>query len=84
MVMTEPITRAIDKKDKRINTSSICDRRLKRGRESTSGHSLSSVDSVGHTVFFELFIDLESDSKRFIIINIYPVKNVVSFTTSQK
>ena len=82
--MTEPIPRAIDKEDKRINISNTCDRRLKRGRESTPGHSVSSADFFGDTVFFELFIDLEPDSKRFIIIYSYPVKNVASFTTSQK
>ena len=68
MAMTEPITRAIDKEDKRINTSNICNRRLKRGRESTPGQSVSIADLFWHTVFFELFIDLASVSRRFVII----------------
>ncbi len=66
--MTEPITRVIDKEDKRINISNTCDRRLKRGRESTPGQSVSIANFVEHTVFFELFIDLASDSRRFVII----------------
>ena len=67
MAMTEPITRAIDKEDKRINTINICARRLKRGREQISGQLLSNAHFFD--IFWgELFVDLCTVSRKFVII----------------